>query len=190
MTLPCEIPATGPAAQLAATLQALLPTLETERLCLRAPVVTDFAAYADIYLSPRWPHDEPASRHDAWLDFCEMAAGWLWRGSGILSVDHRHTGNLLGFVVLNIEYGDPEMELGWMLTDAAEGQGYATEAARALRNWAADTIGVTCPVSYISHGNARSSAVARRLGASRDSAAEADLDQQCQVWRHPKTGMH
>ncbi|WP_299845878.1 GNAT family N-acetyltransferase [uncultured Roseovarius sp.] len=190
MTLPCEMPATGPAAEMVASLQAILPRLTTDRLCLRAPTVTDFAAYADIYLSPRWLHDAPQTRHDAWLDFCEMAAGWLWRGAGILSVELSEDRTLLGFVVLNIEYGDPEMELGWMLTASAEGQGYATEAAKALRNWAADEIGVTQPVSYISHDNNRSAATAEQLGASRDTAAEADLDQLCQVWRHPKAGVH
>ena len=36
----------------------------------------------------------------------------------------------------------PEKELGWLVYDGYEGQGYATEAAAALRDWAFNPLGV------------------------------------------------
>jgi RimJ/RimL family protein N-acetyltransferase len=83
----------------------------------------------------------------------------------------------------------PERELGWMVLDgAAEGQGIAREAAQgALRhiwqnlNW--DTV-----VSYIAEGNARSVALAERLGARLDPEAEVPevAGQRLMVYRHPR----
>jgi RimJ/RimL family protein N-acetyltransferase len=66
----------------------------------------------------------------------------------------------------------PEVELGWQLWNASlEGQGYAFEAADAVRRWCVDTYGWTRMVSYIKEGNTRSEKVRpppwvqpRRLG--------------------------
>jgi RimJ/RimL family protein N-acetyltransferase len=58
-----------------------------------------------------------------------------------------------------------------MLYDGHEGQGYATEAARALRDWAFDEAGLPTLVSYMDRENHASAAVARRLGAVPDPEA-------------------
>lgn len=184
MTRPWETPPTGPRARLAAQCATPLPRIETARLILRAPRLNDFDIYAGIYLSPRWDHGEPVTRHDAWLDFCEMTAGWYWRGTGVLTITDT-AGTVLGFTLLNHEFGDPELELGWMLTAEAEGQGFATEAAAALRDWATSHLGVTAPVSYVDPDNTRSAATARRLGATRDATAEAAIGHACHAYRHP-----
>lgn len=184
MTHPWEQAPTGPSADLTDRLAALLPLIETERLVLRAPRIGDFEAYAGIYMSPRWFGHGTEDREEAWLDFCQMVAGWLLRGTGVLSVERRTDGELLGFIPLNHEFGDPDLELGWMLTEAAEGQGCATEAARAVRDFAGRQ-GLRDLVSYIAPDNARSAAVAERLGARRDRAAEAAYGEPILVYRHP-----
>lgn len=185
MTHPWEVPPTGPRARLSEAMAIPLPRITTDRLILRAPRLTDFPVYADIYLSPRWPHGDETPTHEAaWYDFCEMTVGWYWRGSGVLTITDP-AGTVLGFTLLSHEYGDPELELGWMLTDAAEGHGYATEAAKALRRWAAETLGLRRPVSYIDADNPRSAATATRLGAKRDAAAEAAVNHAGHAYRHP-----
>lgn len=168
MTLPCETPATGPAAALADALQAQLPVLRTDRLILRAPRISDFPTYADIALGPRGTHLQIETRADAWYDFCAMVANWLLRGHGVWTIEAASDAAVLGFVLLGFEPGDEAPELGYMLTDAAEGQGIAFEAAQAARAYAFDTLGLPDLLSYVDAQNSRSIALTERLGAVRD----------------------
>ena len=130
---PWELPASGPAAICADRLQAMLPVLDTPRLTLRAPMLDDFATYAAIMGSERALHMHgPMSREDAYLDFTCTVAGWLLRGHGLWTVIRKDTGAVTGFVLVNMEPGDQEPELGFFLTSEAEGNGFATEAGLRL----------------------------------------------------------
>lgn len=180
---PHEAPVSQAASQLAARLGSLLPVLETARLRLRAPTLADFPAYAGILTSPRFI-DGPMSREEAWFDFANYTASWLLRGTGIWAVETRADGTLVGFVLVGLEPGDRAPELGWMLTETAEGHGYATEAARAARDHAA-ALGLATLVSYIDPENTRSIALAERLGCLPDSAAAHPGEGPVLVYRHP-----
>jgi RimJ/RimL family protein N-acetyltransferase len=160
-----EIAPAGAAAIIAGRTAAVVPELTTPRLRLRAPRIGDFAAYAGIATAAR---GGSMSREEAWLDFAQMVAGWMMRGYGLWSVERRADGALLGFVPLNHEFGDPERELGWLLIESAEGQGYAREAAEAARAFAFDRLGLPSVVSYIDPDNSRSVRLAERLGARRE----------------------
>lgn len=185
-TYPHEVPPTGLSAAFAAELQAQLPRLDTERLILRAPGISDFAAYREIVMSERaaFMVDEPMDREDAWLDFAQCVAGWLLRGHGLWTISARDGGEVLGFVVICMEFGDREPELGWFVTEAAEGQGFAYEAAKAARAYGIGPLGLASLVSYVDLGNARSIRLAERLGARRDAAAEAEFEEPILVYRH------
>lgn len=173
MTYPCETPRTGAAALFAVALQGQLPTLATERLILRAPRVTDFDTYAQIACTDRGKHlGGPMSREDAWLDFSQMTSTWLLHGHGLWTVGH--AGTIAGFVVLGFEPGDQEPELGFMLSEQAEGMGVAFEAAQAALAHAFDTLGWSTLVSYIDPANARSIRLARRLGGLPDGEISDD----------------
>lgn len=187
MTARHEQPTPGPASEIALCFQAMVPRIETERLLLRAPQLTDFPICAEIACSERGRFvGGPMSREEAWDEFAKMAAGWLLHGHGGLAIEDRESGAVLGFVVLGLEPGDMEVELGFALSAAGEGKGVAFEAALALRDWAARELGLTGLVSYIDPDNVRSIAVATRLKAIRDTAAEAALgDEQTFVFRHP-----
>jgi RimJ/RimL family protein N-acetyltransferase len=187
---PWEVPPEGPAAEVVAALAARLPVLETPRLVLRAPALADFDAYAAILCGPDTAHlGGPFDREAAWGDFCTYVAGWLLRGSGLWTVTLRDSGAVLGFVLVGMEYGDAEPELGYLFTEAAQGHGYATEAAAAARDHALDALALPSLVSYVAPEHDRSAAVARRLGARRDGAAErAFADDPVQVWRYAATG--
>lgn len=161
-----------------------IPTLTTERLTLRAPVVDDFAAYAHLLASPRSVGmGGPYAQREAWGIFCHEVAGWTLFGHGALTVELRDTGHCVGQVGINHGPLFPEKELGWLLYEGHEGQGYATEAAAALRDWAARTLGLDRLVSYIHPKNARSIAVAERLGAVLDRHAQVQ-DPGDLVYRH------
>ena len=65
-----------------------------------------------------------------------------------------------------------------------EGQGYATEAASALRAYVYDNEILKTLVSYIDPRNDRSIALAERMGAALDPNAK-EPDPGCLVYRHP-----
>ena len=161
-----------------------IPRLMTERLILRAPVADDFPAYARLLASPRsGGMGGPHALRAAWGMFCHDVAGWALFGHGALMIDLRATGDCVGQVGINHGPRYPEKELGWLVYDGHEGRGYATEAAVALRDWAARTLGLDRLVSYIDPENIRSIAVAERLGASLDPGA-AKQDPGDLVYRH------
>jgi RimJ/RimL family protein N-acetyltransferase len=156
----------------------------TERLVLRVPVADDFPAYARLLASPRSEGmGGPYTLRAAWGMFCHEIAGWALFGHGALMIDLRVTGDCVGQV--GISHGPlfPEKELGWLVYDRFERQGYATEAAAALRDWAARTLGLDRLVSYIDPTNVRSIAVAERLGAVLDPDAPKQ-DPGDLVYRH------
>lgn len=184
---PWERPATGAAAALAASLAERVPELATARLRLRAPRIADFQAYAGILMSDRAAGlGGPFGRRGAWDDFCQAVAGWMLRGMGVWTIEARAGGEVLGFGYLWQEYGDPEPEIGWILTEAAEGKGHAREAAEAIRAHGFGPLGMETVVSYVDPGNARSAALAERLGAVRDPRAEAVLGASVRIYRHPR----
>jgi RimJ/RimL family protein N-acetyltransferase len=162
----------------------MIPVIETPRLILRPHVPADFPAYAALMASPRsvgmgGPFDE----RQAWGMFCHEIACWPLFGHGGLTITRRDTGEAVGMVEINAGPLFPEPELGWQLYDGWEGQGFATEAARALLDWAFANLPHASFVSYTGPENVASQAVARRLGAVIDPDA-AVQDEGDIVWRH------
>ena len=142
------------------------PTLTTDRLVLRMPVLADFEHRAAFYASDRsvW-EDGPLPRPAAWRIWASEVAQWPLMGFGPFSVDHDCT--YVGEVGIYHPEGYPEPELGWFVTPDAEGQGIAAEAARRVMAWARDVLKLEHLVNYIAPGNIRSIALAERLGGMR-----------------------
>lgn len=185
---PWEAPITEPASRLAARFASLVPELVTKRLTLRAPMLADFPTYADILSDSRSGGlGGPFNREDALLDFSQYVAGWMLRGTGLWAVERRTDEALIGFVLVGMEHGDQEPELGYMFTAEVQGQGYATEAAAAARDFALRDLELPVLVSCVDPANTRSAALADRLGAYIDpDASDADTN----IWRHaPKKGV-
>jgi RimJ/RimL family protein N-acetyltransferase len=186
MTAPWLRPPQGSAARQAQALAAAVPVITTERLRLRAPGLQDYPAYQEVFLSDRARYmGGPFDAEEAFADFCQGVAGWMLRGSGMWTVTLADSDAAIGWIFLWQEMGDPEPEMGWILTEAAEGHGHATEAARAVMPHALRLYGAGGFVSYIDRENAASVGVATRLGARRDPAAEAALgDPELVIYRH------
>lgn len=165
------------------------PTIETERLVLRAPRSEDAAAHAAFFASPRAEFvGGPTTAERAWRILALEAGHWVLRGFGRWILTEKGNDAAIGIVGLWRPEGFPENELGWDLFDGATGKGYATEAARAARAYAYETLGWTTLTSMIDPKNAASAAVATRLGA----AFAYDFTHQAfgpvQIWRHPGPG--
>jgi RimJ/RimL family protein N-acetyltransferase len=108
----------------------------------------------------------------------------MFRGYGYWAVDAKDTGDYLGRVGLWFPEGWPEREIGWTLLPAAQGNGYATEAAIALRAHAYDTLGWDTAISLIDPENAPSQAVARRMGARPEGRFQHAVHGEMEIWRH------
>lgn len=183
MTFRFEAAPNAQGAELAARVASAIPTLETERLVLRAPQLSDFDTYAQIVASPRARYLTVMSREDAWYDFAQMVAIWSLRGHGLWSVTTKTDGKLQGFVVLGFEPEDPEPELGFIFTEEGEGQGYAYESANAARSFAFEQLGWDTLASFVVKGNKRSQRLAERLGATVEREITED-DGVTLVYRH------
>lgn len=164
--------------------QVDIPVLTTERLVLRAPLAGDFPVYAAFLASERSRHmGGPYDTFAAWGLFCHDIACWHLFGHGALMIDLRSSGECVGQVGINHGPLFPEKELGWLVYAPFEGQGYGLEAARTLRDWAFGPGGLSTLVSYCDPDNARSIALAERLGARLDPDAPRQ-DPEDLVFRH------
>jgi RimJ/RimL family protein N-acetyltransferase len=81
------------------------------------------------------------------------------------------------------EHAQPE--LGWALAREHWGQGYATEAVTAAREWAYYERGVGRLISLIAPANVRSQRLAERLGCARGDTVELWDTGPADVWAHP-----
>jgi RimJ/RimL family protein N-acetyltransferase len=166
----------------------IAPTLHTARLTLRPLAMADYPAYAVFMASPRSTFlGGPFDTFGTWALFCHDAGQWALFGHGGLMIDLTATGETVGSVCISHGPLYPEPELGWFLYEGQTGQGYATEAARALRDWAFTTAKLPTLVSYMDPDNRASAAVAERLGAALDpDAPRQPGDEVDLVYRHPR----
>ncbi|MBI1220365.1 MAG: GNAT family N-acetyltransferase [Rhodobacteraceae bacterium] len=162
---------------------------ETPRLILRAPRLEDFEPFAAFCQSDRaaFVRQDDFDRAKAWRAFGHIVGHWVLRGFGLFVIVQKSTGRAIGTVGPWFPEGWPEREIGWAIWSAeAEGKGYAFEAAKAARDHVYRDLGWKTAVSYIAPTNARSIALAERLGAVRDDAAAYPGDKPCLVYRHQK----
>lgn len=164
-----------------------VPPLETERLILRAPLPQDYPAFRDYYASQRSIYTGgPLGEREAWRGFAAEIGHWVMRGFGMRTITAKGADTPLGRCGIWYPGTWPEPEIGWTLYADSEGKGIAHEAACAIRAHVFGTLGWETVVSYIDPENARSIALAERLGALRDELA-ARPPHACHalVYRHP-----
>jgi RimJ/RimL family protein N-acetyltransferase len=144
-----------------------MPTLETPRLLLRPfeePDLDEYAAImADSQVCGFLGHD-PLTREDSWRSMALLLGHERLRGWTINAVVEKASGRLLGRCGLWFPEGWPGLEVGWTFGRFAWGQGFATEAALAWRDYAFAVLGADELVSVIHHDNTRSVRVAERIG--------------------------
>ena len=105
---------------------------------------------------------------DAFID--RMEAAFEADGFGLWAVERTVDRRFIGFVGLQRMSAafeaafTPCVEIGWRLMREAWGQGYATEAAIAARDFAFDAVGLDELVSLTAVTNTRSRRVMERIG--------------------------
>lgn len=162
-----------------------IPTLRTARLVLRAFRADDMPAYAAILGDPAVAQflgtGKPRDTAESWEAAARAVGQWALRGYGLFAVEH--AGRLIGHVGILFPPNWPHVELAYAIAPAAQRQGFATEAAQAVRAWAAAALGLRDLVSFIRPANQPSIAVARRLGATLEKRIEI-MGIAAEVWRH------
>lgn len=150
------------------------PLIETERLVLRLPRLEDAADLAVAYADPETARYIGDGTTSTLAEVEAVIPKWLERwemwGVSLFSLERRDDGRVLGRAGFlrwdpeTWEIGGKATEIGWLLAREHWGQGYATEAALALRDWAVRERGLTRLISLIQHGNERSVRVAEKIG--------------------------
>nr|WP_245218715.1 GNAT family N-acetyltransferase [Rubellimicrobium aerolatum] len=159
-------------------------------MTLRQPVPGDWEPFRDFMMSER--AQEFGSHRNlgkAFRSFAAELGHWEIFGFGMFAVTRRGEDRAVALVGPWNPPDWPEREIGWMVLDeGAEGRGIAREAAEGAlghiwRDLRWDTV-----VSYVAEGNARSAALAERLGARLDPGAAAPEapGKRILVYRHPR----
>jgi len=185
------------------TTTVTIPTLETERLILRAPRMEDTHVFVAFLKSDRAKYiGGPYSEEDdriATRIFGHVAGLWVMRGYGLFIAERKDTpGKAIGGFGPWHPVQWPEPEFGWSLYDAdSEHQGFVTEAMRVIIPWTFEHTGFDTFTSYIDTPNENSIRVAEALGAVFDDAATKSIngpdglfhdpdDYDVLVYRHTK----
>jgi|SRR5579883_2641474 RimJ/RimL family protein N-acetyltransferase len=157
------------------------PTLETERLRLRAYRREDFPALAATWGDPlvvRHILGRASTEEETWARLLRYAGLWPLLGYGYWAVEERSTGRFVGDVGFADFHRDmtPSFagapEAGWVLASWAHGKGFATEAVRAAHAWSdANLVAVGHTVCMIVPENAASIRVAIKCGYAPDGRA-------------------
>lgn len=152
---------------------ARAPVIETDRLVLRPHALVDFADYFAMWSDPSVARaiGGGGSRETTWLRFLRYPGHWSMMGFGYWALEWRETGRFVGEVGFADFHRDisPPMqgmpEIGWALAPAAQGQGLATAAVRAVVAWGdAHFTPPTRTACLISPGNAASLRIAAKFG--------------------------
>ncbi len=176
--------------------------LESDRLVLRRVGPGDLPFFARIHGLPEvarylWPGGRPRSREQTASWMRNTLASYERLALGYLAVVRKEDDALIGrcgLMELVIESAAPEhglrkgwfgqdglpvgvrltfeCELGYTFDPAVWGQGFATEAARCVRDYARDVLRLSYAISAIHPQNVRSQRVAERSGARLDGQME------------------
>jgi RimJ/RimL family protein N-acetyltransferase len=144
--------------------------IETERLLLRRSRPEDAATISAYRSDPNVNRQQGWDRTDlegVLADIVEMSGrspgepgGWVQ-----FTVEERGGGRIVGDVGLSVADGEPGViKVGYTIDPAFQGLGYATEAIRALVEYAFETLGAEVVRAHASAENAPSIRVAEKIG--------------------------
>jgi RimJ/RimL family protein N-acetyltransferase len=142
--------------------------LETERLRLRHLHLADIPALVDLWHDPGVTHYMGGPRDRARLKaiFAEVAKTPLADQYDLWPVEEKQTGKIVGHCGLldkEVE-GKTEIELVYVFAQPVWGKGYATEMAKALKEYAFEQMGIRRLVAIIEPENIGSEKVAVKVG--------------------------
>ncbi len=168
---------------------------ETPRLVIRNWTDTDRDLFREINADPKvmafFPMRRPHAEADAMMGLLRHMIEET--GYGFYALELKESAEPIGFCGLaeaKIAPVLPEgtVEIGWRLATRFWGNGYVTEAARALLRFAFEEKAHDEVVSFAVAANVRSQAVMQRIGMRRD--ADGDFDHPRVPDTHPHLKRH
>ena len=161
-------------------MQLDIPTLQTERLVLRAFREDDTEPLFELMQDPdvvRYIGDRRIpTRQECWRAIAGWIGHWALRGYGLWAVDDRESSDLIGRIGLINPVDWPGPEVGYTIGKRWWGRGLATEGARAAMDWGFENREFEELISLIDPANAASISVASKLGES--------LKGETDLWGH------
>ena len=182
-----------------------MKTIETERLLLE-PLseerLDEFVALAaDARAMRYWDPRAPFTREQAEERFERALTRTRERGFGRRWIVFKETGAGIGLTETKVlgegydQVARDDVELGWMLTPPAWGKGYATEAARAVRDEAFERLGLESVIALHHPDNPASGRIMEKLGMTfeRDGIDELGWPYRlyrisCRRWEQLRAG--
>ena len=160
--------------------------IETKRLILREMTEADFDALYKVLSDPNimqhypYPFDEARVR------------GWIHRnidryqqlGFGLWAVCLKESGEMIGDCGLTMQliHGQIKPEIGYHIRADHQRNGYAREAASAVRDWTFENTPFNVIYSYMKHTNAPSMNTAMSYGCKLVDTYEDDVNEITKVF--------
>jgi RimJ/RimL family protein N-acetyltransferase len=142
--------------------------LETKRLILRTFRLEDWESIHEYYSDPEctlYTTRRPLSENESWQKLAALAGHWQLRKYGSYALEEKNLKRVIGIAGLDYPNDWPEPEIQWGLARKFWGMGYASEAARAVKEMAGKYLRGLSLISLIHPENKNSVNLAKSLGA-------------------------
>jgi ribosomal-protein-alanine N-acetyltransferase len=162
-----------------------IPTrIETERLMLRPYQAGDGPWYYQVALRnrehlSRYERENPInglnSEEEAEVLMRDFAANWVARNCFFLGAFEKVGGTFVAQIYVGpVNWKTPEFEMGYIVDQAHEGQGYVSEAVRGALGLVFDHLGAQRASIHCDDTNLRSARVAERCGFALEGHVRED----------------
>jgi len=149
--------------------------IETQRLILRQFEDKDWLDLHHYYSSveaTKFTLGRGLTEGETWRTMCGMIGHWQLRGYGTYAVQEKTSGVVIGTVGFWFPNDWPSPEIKWALAPKYWGKGYASEAARAVKEIGFECLPQIPWISLIHGDNNNSIQLALALGAKLDRKIE------------------
>jgi len=167
--------------------------IETDRLILRTWRDEDLESMFAINQDPKVMEYFPSLQDlDMTKNFIDKVnAHFENHGYSLYATVRKDTNEFIGFIGLLIaefeSHFTPATEIGWRLSSNHWGQGFATEGAKAVLDYAFRELKIPEIVSFTAASNAKSIRVMQKIGLQHNEANDFDhpkLDDESPLKRH------
>ena len=145
-----------------------------------AETISAYRSIPEVRRYQGWERTDPQGVREQIEEMARRApgepGGWVQ-----FSVEERESGRLVGDVGLSLAGGEPGViKVGYTISPEVQGRGYATEAVRALVDYAFDALAADVVRAYASEENEPSIRVAEKVGMRLVERLEHRYDEE--VW--------
>jgi RimJ/RimL family protein N-acetyltransferase len=157
--------------------------IETARLLLRRFTLDDAAFIRVLVNDPAWIQNigdrqvHTLEEARAYLEKGQLAM-YEREGFGLYAVVRKDSGETIGMCGLVRRAGLDDVDLGFAFLPEHRGHGYAIESARAVRDYAKETLGLKRLVAIVSPRNEPSIRLLEKLGFRRERAVKLPNDDE------------